>query len=268
MDSVLIISDPGCTHGGNIKAMKMLVHTAKRCGSNCIKFQWTSNARKLAERRNAWEYLASYRLLEFPKEWLFVLANECREVGIEFMTTVYLCEDVAEVDPYVSRFKIASFEANDLEFLAQHIGRKRDILISTGMMDSTALQFYLGRREHWPELKLLHCCSAYPAPLSELNLSAIRKYALDGWSDHSRSSLSGALAVACGAKIIEAHIQLKDSPDGEDTDHSFYPDEFARYVRRIREAEQMCGDGLKRAMPSEWKMEAYRVVNHQVAPSH
>jgi sialic acid synthase SpsE len=60
------------------------------------------------------------------------------------------------------------------------------------------------------QVSILHCVSAYPAPLEDLNLSAIttlqNQFCLKtGFSDHSLSNLGAITAVALGASIIETH---------------------------------------------------------------
>jgi N-acetylneuraminate synthase/N,N'-diacetyllegionaminate synthase len=75
-----------------------------------------------------------------------------------------------------------------------------------------------------------------------------------GLSDHTTSTLTGALAVAAGATIVEKHIRLHDtSQDCPDYPHSLCANEwsgpvgdvslhhfntFKQYVSNIREAER------------------------------
>lgn len=264
-----VIAEAGSTHEGDMGTMLEMVTSACDSGADAVKFQWTSSAKRLAQRRNAPEYKEAYNLIEFPMEWVRVLSEEAAKVGIAFLCTTYLPEDVAVVAPDVSAFKIASFEAMDLEFLAQHVARSKPVYISTGMMGEADLLWYLQRRNLWTELRLLHCVSAYPAPISDLNLGVIRKYDLDGYSDHSSHLMVGALAVASGAKVIEVHFRPENAdPHGEDYHHSLSEMELLSYVRNIRSAEAMLGDGTKRPMPSEAAMEKYRVTQDHLATRH
>jgi sialic acid synthase SpsE len=102
--------------------------------------------------------------------------------------------------------------------------------------------------------------SAYPAPLDEMNLAAMRAGGVAGLSDHSRHVLTGAFAVCVGATIIEAHIRdwgtQKDNPDFST---ALDPYEFSEYVQHIRLAERMLGDGVHRVQPSEAPMVPYKV---------
>ncbi len=232
-----------------------LVKLAADTGWDACKFQWWSNSERLAERRQAQEYLPVYQKYRMPREWLDILAATCREAGIEFMCTVYLPEDIPVIAPYVERFKVASFEATDIAFVGAILREQRETIISIGMAQrvpaNTKLQFV-------PTGRFLQCTSAYPCPPHDLNLRVITQ--LDGLSDHSADPRTGGLAVACGAKIIEAHIRLGDtSPRNPDFDHSLPPGHAKRYVEFVRWAELALGDGVKRPMPSEEPMMAYRV---------
>jgi len=257
MAKTLVIADPGSTHGGSLDLALSLVHASALAGADAVKFQWTSDPIRLATRRHVSP--DNYRAIAFSADWLPVLAGCADERQVEFMCTTYLPEDVETVAPWVTRFKIASFEAMDVRHLAAHLNCKKDILVSTGMMDERDLLASLRRRRMWPALKLLHCVSAYPAPVAEANLAVIRRNDLDGFSDHTRSTWTGALAVAAGARIVEAHIALDDEHAGPDRWHSFLPDDFARYVENIRQAEAALGDGIKRCTDAERPMEVHRV---------
>jgi N,N'-diacetyllegionaminate synthase len=104
---------------------------------------------------------------------------------------------------------------------------------------------------------LLHCVSAYPAPISEMNLRAVGR----GLSDHSRNLLTGAVAVGAGARIIETHYRLDTChPTNPDYAVAFTPAEFTQYVKNIRDAEAMMGDGVKKRQPCEEWAVPYRVT--------
>ena len=68
---------------------------------------------------------------------------------------------------------------------------------------------------------LLHCNSQYPAPLEELNLSAIKtlkeKYFCEvGYSGHEFGLTTTIASICMGASIIERHITLDRTMWGTD----------------------------------------------------
>lgn len=257
MSRTFVIAEAASTHDGDYDKALRLIDLASIIGADACKFQWVSKAERLCERRHAPEYLAAYKLIEFPRDWLKGLANYCQVRGVEFMCTVYLPEDVQDILPFVKRLKLSSFEAEDqgmLRVVTNLVETTRtEAIISLGMN---------GHGELWPapNVHYLHCVSAYPTPLSDINLRQVRDWPKRGLSDHTKHPWTGGLAVALGAEIIEFHMRLHDtSHSNADYLVSRDPEEAREYVQNIRTAELMLGDGVKRVMPAEEPMLKYRV---------
>jgi sialic acid synthase SpsE len=274
-----VIAEAGSCGDGNLTKMLSLIDDAKAVKADAVKFQWTSDARAMALGRGSAKrdgYESIYRhYLEWPQKWHAELASHCESVGIDYLCTVYLADDIKAVSEYVKGFKVASFEAQDFEFIRAHAycaSLDRPLFISTGMCSKREIN-RLWREAVLPHglkncVKLLHCVSAYPAPFNELNLRVLRprRYGLwkfAGFSDHSLPALthSGALAVVAGAEIIEAHLRSADtSPDNPDHDHAMTTDQFLAYVAQIRMVEKALGTGKKERQTCEAVMTQYRVV--------
>jgi len=248
----LVIAEAAACHDGDFGQAECLVRLASLIGANAIKFQWCSDPEQLAERRQAKDYLRAYRVLAFPYRWHASLQDLAECYGLEYLCTVYLAHDIALIAPYVSRFKIASFEALDTEFVNAHRPYGKPILISAG----------LGATLTYENIDVLHCVSAYPAPAHEMRLRVIRRFPSRyiGLSDHSRHPWTGALAVAAGASVVEFHMRLEETrPDNADYAVARSPKEAREYVRNIRCAEAMLGDGAQRLSPCEAPMLKYQV---------
>jgi sialic acid synthase SpsE len=268
-----VIAECGSAHEMSRQRALALISEACEAGCDCAKFQLWSDAEKLAERRHAPELAQVYSDNQLPAEWLPELHHECERHKLAFMCTTYLPEDVAVVAPFVRHFKIASFEAAATDLVEAHvpfleadraIGHQRWLIISRGMGAEPGATRLPYRLLHMA--RFLLCTSAYPSPLEHLNLGRLRLVAddtLDGFSDHSdpMETLTGALAVAAGATIVEAHLRLYDTdPANPDFPHSMTPGQFQMYVQNIRLAETVLGDGREQAQPSEEPMMKYRVV--------
>lgn len=265
-----VIGEAGSTHDGSLDKAYRLIDAIASCGASAAKFQYWSSAERLAERRNAPDYLDVYRRYQMPRDWLPLLKERCDMAGVEFMATVYLPEDVRVLDPFIKTYwKVASFEARCPQLrnrLAAHVG-KRTVIVSRGM----GAPFTSIRHDITP--KTLLCTSAYPCPIDQVGLSRMMSYEYegatqeyDGLSDHTTSTLTGAVAVGAGATILEKHVRLHDTdPQNPDyatalvADHTNVPWAFAEYVRLVREAERMMGTGERRVMPAEEAMLKYRV---------
>jgi len=226
---------------------KTAIEIAKDCGADAVKFQWVSDPRLMEQRRNA--PIGSYNILHWPVGWLKEFYEHATAYGIEFMCTVFLERDVQTLNRYVKRWKVASLENQDRELFLVMEGTGKRIIASHGGTGQTKWSSRMGD-------SFLHCTAAYPASLDSLNLLAIEIGVYDGYSDHSCDMLTGALAVACGAEIIEVHFRLNATPeDNPDYKHSHPPADLQTYIANIRKAELMLGDGVKRIEKcEEWAL--------------
>lgn len=270
----LVIAECGSCHDRRAEKALRLIDAAAKAGCSIAKFQFWSDAEQLAARRRVpLPYREIYRKYRMPEYWLHFLKDRCDQVGIEFMCSTYLPQDVATVAPFVKRFKIASFEAGDDAFLEAHLPHRKPLIVSFGMSDTRDVQTILDRFSY-PHLSALLCVSTYPAPPEAYDLRVLHQWRDDvlgllgadqvGLSDHSRHPMMGALAVAAGAEIIEAHLRLDDTdPQNPDYATAFSPAEFADYVRNIRFAETVMGDGVKRLQDCEREMAQFRVGGPQ-----
>lgn len=238
MPRTFVIAEAGSTHGNDLNAARALIFLAKQAGADAIKFQYWSNAERLATRRGHPEWQATYVEHQLPMLWIHELATYADALGIEWMCTTYLPEDIPVVAPYVNRFKVSSFECSDMDFIADHLeGYSHEVIISTGMADVPTLTTLQSLRNVHLGVSLLHCVSRYPAPLGTLALGKIAS--LDGFSDHSGDVRVGAWAVIAGAQIVEVHMRLDETPPtNPDYPHSHAPDALRRYIQGIRDAER------------------------------
>ena len=111
-------------------------------------------------------------------------------------------------------------------------------------------------REENADFALLHCNSAYPAPLEDLNLSCIqnlkKRYDCEvGYSGHEFRLGTTVAAIYLGATILERHITLDRSMWGSDHLASVEPQGLIKLVRGVRELETAYGDGVKKVTKGE-----------------
>jgi N,N'-diacetyllegionaminate synthase len=106
------------------------------------------------------------------------------------------------------------------------------------------------------KITVLHCTTAYPVPMSDVNLRAMQSIqnkfnVAVGYSDHTLGIEIPIAAVALGATIIEKHFTTDRSLPGPDHKASLEPVELTAMIEGIRKIEKALGDGVKRLMPSE-----------------
>lgn len=241
MSGVFIIAEAGSTHENSLETAFRLIKGAKECGADACKFQFWSNSKALAERRKLPKAAEKYEQYRMPMAWLVELKGKCDEVGIEFMCTTYLLEDIGTVAPYVDRFKISAYESQWHDFVDAHADFNKQIIIS---QNPDAPVSWIGAMR----VRTLHCISDYPTYINQLKLRKIQNDCADGLSDHTTSTISGAVAVGCGATILEKHIRpFSLHAENPDYPHSLAcegPFEgrymaFGQYVQNVREAELM-----------------------------
>lgn len=261
MESVYVIAEAGSCHEERLSNALELIRAAAAAGANTCKFQFWSNPARMRERRRI-TTSGAYDQGSLRPEWFPNLRTVCHDLGMAFACSVYLPEDVETVSEYVDVFKVSSFECRD-EPLVEKIMKirgERPMFISTGMQDGDEdiehLSWYMGSGEFIQ----LHCVSAYPCPVEEANLGAIEPH--EGYSDHTRMVLTGALAVAAGADYLEVHFRLNTTSEScPDYPVSLSPAELKNYIRWARVAYQMRGTGEKVIQPSERPNLAHRVVS-------
>jgi len=108
------------------------------------------------------------------------------------------------------------------------------------------------------KITVLHCTSAYPAPMVDINLLAMKTIqnklqVAIGYSDHSEGIEISIAAVALGATIIEKHFTTNRNLPGPDHKTSLEPSELKSMISAIRNIESALGDGNKKLTPSESK---------------
>lgn len=243
MGKVFIIADPGSCHEGNIEEAYTLCMRAQVYGADAIKFQYWSDARKLATQRGMPEMERAYRKYRLPKTWLRKLKKLCNELGIEFMCTVYLPEDVETIMPYTERFKVSHLECSNLELLCKMYATKRQVVLSRQSGDRPCwIRSISGAMPDYPLIDML-CVSKYPAKISDymqFEKWCHRDKAPTGISDHTQSVSLGGIFARNGTRYIEKHLRLDDTPQSNpDFCVAIPPVRFGFYVECIREMEKI-----------------------------
>lgn len=242
--SVFIIAEAGVNHDGKVAQALRLIEAAREAGADAVKFQLFS-ARKLGRPE-----LEPLELTYDEMETLY-RASE----GIEFLCTPFDVEALHFlVRLGMQRVKIASGSITNLELLYAAYATGLPVILSTGMSTLSEIDRALGALH--AHVTLLHCTSAYPCPLAEVNLNAMdtlrTRFRLPvGYSDHTEGITVALAAVAKAATVIEKHLTLDRTASGPDHKASIEPDKFRAMTQLIRQVSQALGDGVKRVMPSE-----------------
>lgn len=260
----LLVAEIGINHNGSLELAQRLIAAAASAGCHAVKFQKRTidrvySAEELSVLRDSPFGTTAGDLkrgLEFGREAYAAIDEACRAAGVMWFAS---CWDEASVE-FIETFrppcyKIASPCLTDHALLRAHRATGRPVLLSTGMStleEIDAAVDVLGRED----LVLMHCTSAYPSPVEDLNLKTIGKLADRygvpvGYSGHEVGLAATVAAAALGATVIERHLTLDRAMWGSDQAASIEPHGFARLVKDITAVEQALGDGIKRVYPSE-----------------
>lgn len=262
-----IIAEMSANHNGDIENAFKIIRTAKNMGADAVKLQtYTADTLTLNSKQpdfmidsGLWAGLSLYELYSkayTPWEWherLFEFANR-EEITIfssPFDTTaVDLLENLN-----APAYKIASFEAIDLELIKYAASTKKPLIISTGMANYNEIEEAIdaARCAGCEDLAILHCVSGYPAPPGNYNLKTlgdmVEKFGvITGLSDHTLDNTTAIVSVAMGASIIEKHFTLDRKGGGPDDCFSMEPNDLENLVSSTRIAHQALGTvdyGLK-----------------------
>jgi N-acetylneuraminate synthase len=265
-----IIAEAGVNHNGDARLAYELIDAAVHAGADAVKFQTFNTERVISRSAPKADYqlqttdtnetqFEMVRRLELSADTHRMLANRCRERGIQFLSSPFDWESVDLLnDLEVPAFKIASGEITNWPLLKHVAKAGKPMIISTGMsyLGEVEAALDLIRKTGNDQIILLHCVSSYPADAVDVNLRAMLTMADKfrvpvGYSDHTLGIAVAIAAASLGACVIEKHLTLSKQLPGPDHRASLEPLEFATMVSGIRAAQAAIGSGEKKPVAAE-----------------
>ena len=253
------IAEVSSNHSKDLNRAIQFIDSASEIGCDAVKFQLfkidklfapeiLEKSKNHRERKN-WE---------LPLDFLPVLHERCLKNKIQFSCTPFYLDAVSQLEPYVSFYKIASYELLWDDLLKECALTKKPVIISTGMANIEEIKHAVSvLRKNNCEPRVLHCTSAYPTPHNEANLKAIDTIRKElkcemGWSDHTVNP--GVIYRAINkwdAKVIEFHLDLDGKGDEYDSGHCWLPDKIKSVIKNIKNGQEADGHGNKEPVESE-----------------
>lgn len=257
---VNFIAEVSSNHARDLGRARAFIDAAAEAGCDAVKFQLFRIKEMFApeilarsaehRRREAWE---------LPVDFLAPLAAHCRARNIAFACTPFYLDAVRELEPHVAFYKIASYELLWQDLLRAVAETGKPVIISTGMATMPEIRGAVKTLESAgaTDISILHCVSAYPTPIEQCNLAAIKTIRDEtgcktGWSDHTADPAVIERAVhRWGAEIIEAHIDLEGAGAEYAAGHCWLARDLAPVIARIRRGESADGHAHKSPTPAE-----------------
>ncbi len=268
----LIISEIGINHRGDFESAKELILQSKLTGCDIAKIQTykgtdrVSNSAKEAKyadktlgmEESVSEMFTRYELSFEEQDQLIKYAET---IGIPLMSTPFderSADQLLELG--VKAFKIASFDLVNLPFIQYVASKKLPIVLSTGMAHMREIEDAVEAiaKVKNENLILLHCVSAYPADISDVNLNVIQTLRNNfnipvGYSDHTIGTVASQMSFSLKADVLEKHFTLDKHLEGPDHIHSADIKEMREITTMRNEIHVALGDGIKRPAPIEYE---------------
>ncbi|MCW5724115.1 MAG: pseudaminic acid synthase [Maricaulaceae bacterium] len=256
----LVIAEISANHLGRLDRALETMDAAARCGADAIKLQtYTADTLTIDHdgpgfviEGGLWDGRKLYELYaeaHTPYDWHEALFDRGRALGVPVFSTPFDETAVALLESLgAPAYKIASFEIVDLPLIARVARAGKPVIISTGLANLSEIHDAVktARENGAQGLALLHCLSAYPAPIDEADLLTVPHLgaafdAVPGLSDHTPGTAAAVAAVALGARVIEKHFTLSRADGGPDSAFSLEPEEFKRLVEDCHAAQAALG---------------------------
>ena len=261
----IVIAEIGVNHNGSVSKAKKLIDIAKKASADFVKFQSyipdeivtkdlpKLNYQKNKNKKESMKQLLSKFYFNFNK--LKILKNYSKKKKIKFLCSPFGEKSFFFIKKLSLKYiKIASGEITNFPLLKLIAKYNKVIFLSTGMSYlnevSRALNFLIKNGQSKKKIYLLHCTTQYPTLPEDVNLNAMltlkKKFKIAiGYSDHTTGCEAALCAVSLGAKVIEKHLTLDKKMEGPDHNASLEPEEFIKFVKKIRNIEEMRGSYAK-----------------------
>ena len=242
----LVAEMSGC-HGGNLENAVKWIKVAKSVGADAVKFQIYS-PKALAEKRAAdgrgtYDELHDlYKRTFTPTYWFNELIAMAKDQEIPWFSSVFSKDDIDFAETMdCPRYKIASFEAKDLDLIKYAASKNKPMILSINQdasWDHMAKAVLTADNLVEP-LTVLHATN-YGVKMKDCKIHRVAqmkrelaKHVHFGLSDHTTSQVAAVMAAGVGANMIERHMKLTNVPTPDDAFAS-YPDEMEHLIMAIK----------------------------------
>ena len=237
-----IIAEIGWNHMGDKSLAEEMISAASESGANVVKFQYW-DPKYLKE--GSWDddgRREIYKKSALNEDKILSLVELSEKYNCEFLISVFGTIGAKLIYNLGQKtIKIPSHETTNLKLIEFCSKQFSKIYFSAGASSEAELLEALEvLRSGTASFNLMHCVSSYPCPNEKINLSRMKWLSSlsseIGFSDHTKSTVIPAIAVAYGASVIEKHFTTDNDLPGRDNKNALEPDEFKEMVGNIGES--------------------------------
>ena len=269
------IADIGSNHDGDLNRAKDLIYACHEAGANAAKFQnffadtlvsdyGFNNLHNINTHQSTWNdsVFETYKKASVPLEWTEELFNTCKEVGIDYFTSVYDIDLIDSLAKFMPAWKIGSGDITYTEMFENLSRTNKPIIFATGastIQDVNRCVKILDKFQK--DTIILQCNTNYTSSYENfkyINLNVLKKYKMLfpdkilGLSDHTKGHTTVLGAITLGARVIEKHFTDNNSREGCDHNFALNPRTWQNMVSASRELELSLGNENKKIEPNEF----------------
>ncbi len=260
------VAEVSSNHNKDFDRCLKFIDTAAECGCTSVKFQLFRLEELFApeilvksekhRKRKEWE---------LPEDYIPKLSEYSKKAGLKFGCTPFYLDAVDFLKPYIDFYKVASYELMWLDLFEKIAETKLPLVFSDGMATAAEVERTLSfcMKKGITDITLLHCNSAYPTPVKDVNLKGIntlwsmaQKIGKDmfsvkvGLSDHSvNPGVIYRSVFTYGAEMIEFHLDIDGKGAEYSGGHCWMPEQIKKVINDINDG--FLADGTGEINPSE-----------------
>ena len=259
-----LIAEIGNNHNGDFETALQLIDAAHAAGADSAKFQMRDMSRlyrNAGDSNDMTSDLGTQYTLDLLERFqlsddeLFRCFDYAASKGLVPLCTPWDETSLEKLNRWgMDGFKVASADFTNHALLTSLALTGKPLICSTGMASELEIRSSIRHlQSSGAGFILLHCNSTYPTPFKDVNLRYLDRLrslaeAPVGYSGHERGIEVPIAAAALGAVVIEKHITLDRSMEGNDHKVSLLPEEFAQMSRGIRRVEESMGSSGERTI--------------------
>lgn len=265
----LVMAEIGVNHDGDVEKGMRLVIAAGAATCEAVKFQLFDPLLLLSREAALVEYQEKAAgsaeellggLVLTPGQ-MAPLVKKAKELGMAAVVTPFSPELVEACEQMgVDAIKLASPDLVNRPLVERAAESGLPLIISTGAAELAEIERTVGwlwKGGAGERTAILHCVSSYPTAAERATLGAIsvlrQRFAEMpiGYSDHTGETFTAAMAVGCGACLLEKHLTLDKKGKGPDHAASLEPAEMSEYCALARIGYAMRGPFAKQVLTEE-----------------